>query len=256
MSVPVLRVRAVSVLVLGGTAEARALAAVLVEEGTSVVSSLAGRVARPRLPVGEVRIGGFGGAGGLADHLRETRSTVVVDATHPFAERISRHAAAACAQVEVPLLRLARPGWGQEQGADGWHWVEDHHAAAAAAAATGQRPFLTVGRQPLPAFVAPLADRDALVRVVDEPAAPLPATWRVVRERGPYRLEDEVATLREHGADVLVTKDSGGAFTRPKLEAAARLGVPVVVVRRPPAPVGVPSVATVAEAADWVRGQR
>ena len=240
------------VLVLGGTAEARALATRLDALGIPVLSSLAGRVARPRLPVGDVRIGGFGGVAGLSEHLRSTRPRVVVDATHPFAAQISGHAALACAEVGVPLLRLQRPGWSCLAGASSWSWVDTHEEAAQVTVPLGRRPFLTVGRQSLEAFAGPLASHDALVRVVDEPSVGLPAAWRLLRDRGPYSLEGELAVMGSHGADVLVTKDSGGSHTRPKLEAAARLGVPVVVVRRPPAPAGVATVAEVEAAVEWV----
>lgn len=153
------------ILILGGTAEARELAAALVAAGHPVLSSLAGRVSRPALPAGEVRVGGFGGVEGLAAFLRERRIAAVVDATHPFAARISANAAAAAEAARCPLLRVQRPSWREYPAAESWTWVADADAARAAAD-HAQRPFLTTGRQSLTAFL-PWADRDVLVRVVD-----------------------------------------------------------------------------------------
>jgi precorrin-6A/cobalt-precorrin-6A reductase len=238
------------VLVLGGTGEARRLATALVEAGADVLSSLAGRVADPVLPPGRVRVGGFGGVEGLAEALAEV--DVVVDATHPFAAAMTGNAAAAAAATGTPLLRLQRPGWSAGPG-DDWRWVSDLDEAAASVADAAS-VFLTTGRQGLAAFAG--LRGAVLVRSVDPPEAPLPPRTTVVLARGPFTVEEETALMREHAVDVLVTKDSGGAMTAAKLTAARELGVPVVLVRRPPLPHGVPVVATVEEALDWLADTR
>lgn len=243
------------VLILGGTAEARALAAALVSTGRPVLSSLAGRVKDPALPVGEVRIGGFSGprtsgVDGLADYLSERRIAAVVDATHPFAATISVNAAAATVRSGTPLLRLQRPGWRAHPDAARWSWVGSADQAAAAGAGS-RRPFLTTGRQSLDRFLV-WADRDATVRVVDAPERPLPERWHLIRSRGPYAYADEFSLMSGARIDLLVTKDSGGAHTMAKLEAARDLGIPVVVIERPPVPEGVPCAGTVDEALTWL----
>lgn len=240
------------ILILGGTSEARELAELLQASGVRFVSSLAGRVAQPRLPVGAVHIGGFGGVAGLRAYVLENRVEAVVDATHPFAEGMTRNAVAACTAHQIPLLRLERPGWGSMPGADTWHWVDDHDAAAKAAAALGECPFLTVGRQSVSHFVEPLADRPTLVRVVDAPSVPTPATWTVIQSRGPYPIDAERELFAAHDIDVVVTKDSGGAYTWAKMQVAAERDAAVVIVRRTSPPSHVETVADAVSAATWV----
>ncbi|MET8979335.1 cobalt-precorrin-6A reductase [Streptomyces sp. NPDC004539] len=242
------------VLILGGTGEARRLAELLTGRALRVTSSLAGRVAAPRLPPGEVRIGGFGGADGLAAWLREREVDAVVDATHPFAGTISFNAALAAAATRVPLLALRRPGWVPGEG-DDWHEAGSLEDAATLLPALGRRVFLTTGRMGLAAF-ADLDDLWFLVRSVDAPEPPHPARMEVLLDRGPFSLAGERELLLRHRIDVVVTKDSGGAATAPKLAAARQAGVPVVVVRRPPVPEGVPTVAEPEQAVRWLTDVR
>ncbi|MFC4608141.1 cobalt-precorrin-6A reductase [Streptomyces maoxianensis] len=238
------------VLILGGTTEARRLAESL-HPGARITTSLAGRVADPRLPPGEVRVGGFGGAEGLAQWLRAHRVDALVDATHPFAGTISFNAASAAVTAQVPLLALRRPGWIAGEG-DDWHNAGSLEEAAGMLPALGRRVFLTTGRMGLAAF-AGLDELWFLMRSVDPPEPPLPSRTEVLLDRGPFTLERERELLRRHRIDVLVTKDSGGAATAPKLTAAREAGLPVVVVRRPPVPEGVLVAATVDEAVARLR---
>ncbi len=236
------------VLLLGGTSEGRALAARLHPE-VDVVSSLAGRVPDPALPVGEVRIGGFGGVEGMRRWLVDSKVDAVVDATHPYAATITAHAAAVCDELGLPHLVLARPAW---PPGDAIVVGSDAEAAKTVAAERYSRVFLTTGRSGTAAF----ADVDAwfLIRAVTAPDPDtLPPRHQLVLSRGPYHYDDELALLRDHRIDALVTKNSGGQMTRPKLDAAAALGVAVVMVDRPPLPDGVTTVSTVDDAAAWVR---
>lgn len=233
------------VLILGGTAEARELAAALAARpGVHVTTSLAGRVNRPGALAGDVRVGGFGGVRGLTDWLREQRVDVLVDATHPFAAGITANAVQAAAASGVPAVVLRRPGWRPGPG-DRWHTVPSLAAAADLLPRLGSRVLLTTGRLGLAAF-AHLADLLFVVRSVEPPEPPMPPHTELLLARGPFTVADETALLREHLIDVLVTKDSGGAATAAKLTAARQLALPVVVVGRPPLPDGVSAVPDVA----------
>ncbi len=221
-----------AVLILGGTSEARSLASRLAARpGLRVISSLAGRVRDPALPAGEVRIGGFGGAGNLAAWLTDQHISAVVDATHPFAEGISASAAAAADRTGVPLLRVVRPPWLPGDG-DAWHPAASLAEAATMLPGLGDRVFLTTGRQGLATF-ASLRQPWFLIRCVDPPAGPVPPRCRVILARGPYDADAERALMRRHRIGVLVTKNSGGELTAGKLAAARDLGIAVVMVARP-----------------------
>ncbi len=243
------------VLVLGGTGEARALAAVLAARPhLEVTVSLAGRTGRVADDDGRTsrRVGGFGGAEGLAAWLRARAVAAVLDATHPFAARISAHARAACAAAGVPRLQLVRPPWTPAPG-DRWIEVADADAAAHRLPGLGRRAFLTVGLGTLAPFAA-CEGVWFLVRAATPPPAPPPLPGhRLLVARGPFAAAAEEALMRTHGIDVLVTKASGGAATAGKLTAARRLGLPVLMLRRPPPEPG-PRAATPDEAAAWLEG--
>lgn len=228
-----------TVLVLAGTTEASALVDALVASRVDVVASLAGRTTAPLPFPCPVRIGGFGGVHGLVDELRQRGVTLLVDATHPFAAVMPGHARDAAAIAGVPHLRMVRPPWPVRPG-----WVEVDDVASAASAVRG-RTFLALGRQQLNVFRG-IDDAELVVRAVDEPPD---GPWEVIRRRGPFAYDDEVALLREHRIDVLVTRNSGGPTA--KVDAAEACGVDVVVIRRPP-PVDAQTVSSVEDAVEWV----
>lgn len=201
----------------------------------TAVLSYAGRVANPKPQPVPVRIGGFGGVDGLATYLRETGITHLVDATHPFAAQISRHAIAAAAMAGVLHIALTRPAWTPE-GGDDWHRVGDIHAAVAALAEPSRRVMLALGRMHVEAFAAQPQHR-YLLRFIDRPdrAIGLPDHHLVI-DRGPFTVERDVTLLREHAIDLLVCKNAGGAGAMAKLVAARTLGLPVVMIDRPAIP--------------------
>lgn len=218
------------ILILGGTEEARHLARELVSRGHDVTTSLAGRTQDPKMPEGAVRRGGFGGAAGLAAHLRREDVELLVDATHPFAAQMSANAVAAAAETGVRLVRCLRREWVPEPG-QSWTAVPDVEAAAAALP-PGARVLLTTGHTGLEAF---LARRDCrfFVRVIEAPAGGLPAHAELVARRPPYALMFERELLDAHRITHLVSKNSGGLQTAAKLVAAAERGVEVIMIARP-----------------------
>lgn len=221
------------VLILGGTRDARDLAGLLTERNRRVITSLAGVTAEPVLPPGELRRGGFGGADGLAAYLLKEGIAVVVDATHPFAARISAQAHAACQSLGLPLIRLERPAW-QPEPDDRWTSATDA-AAAAGALPDGARVLLTIGRRQLePFFERP--GLSGIVRCIEPPGAVLPAGWRLLLERPPFSFDSEVDLLRGNGISHLVCKNAGGLPLATKLEAARALAIPVLMIARPEKP--------------------
>lgn len=221
------------ILILGGTGEARALADRLVDAGHDVTTSLAGRTSAPLLPQGALRIGGFGGPEGLAACLRTEAFDWLVDATHPYAGRISANAVAASAASGIPLLRLMRAPWDEPEDAR-WRHFESPEAAARALP-PGARVLLTTGHAGLDHFLA-RADCGFLVRVIQAPQAALPDHAQLLLERPPYDLDHELALLRDNGVTHLVSKNSGGGQTAAKLAAAGALGVAVIIIDRPAYP--------------------
>lgn len=221
------------ILILGGTAEARVLANLLPRHGYEPVSSLAGVTANPNRPTGQLRIGGFGGAGGLANYCRDSGIAAIIDATHPFAAQISRHAFEAAQATGLPIARLERPGWTEAPG-DCWLRVPDI-AAAVRAIPENARVLLTIGRKEAGAFFG-RADISGIARMIEPPLRQAPSTWTLRLARPPFLLRDELELMRSGSIDWLVCKDAGGESTRDKLEAARALRVSVIMISRPSKP--------------------
>ena len=242
-----------TVLILGGTSEAASLAnALSTNKALHVITSLAGRTTRPRALAGEVRTGGFGGIEGLLRYLREQDVEAVIDATHPFAAQMSRHAADACSELAIPRLSLTRPCWPRHAD-DRWYQVTDAKAATTILPGLGRRVFLTSGQQDLDVF----KDHDELwflIRTVEPIKGVTPKHWQWLQARGPFTENDEMALLQAHGIDVLVTKASGGTATYPKIAAARRLSLPVVMIKRPNPPDG-PVAESIEVALTWLQRQ-
>lgn len=238
------------VLLLGGTTEAAAMARLLAADPRfDATLSLAGRTTQPAVSPLPTRVGGFGGAGGLAAYLIENKVDALIDATHPYAAQITMNAVEAATDSAVPLLAVRRPPW-ERQAGDLWQEVPDAEAAVLALGAQPKRVFLAMGRLEVHVF-AKAPQHDYLLRSIDDPGAlPFPYVT-VVTGRGPFDLAGERALLQENRIEILVSKNSGGAATYAKIQAARALGLPVVMLARPSLPWS-DSVTKVAEAMQWL----
>jgi precorrin-6A/cobalt-precorrin-6A reductase len=240
-------------LILGGTGDAYQLAAATQQiSGLTVISSLAGRTQQPILPIGQVRTGGFGGEQGLIDYLRDHQIDLVIDATHPFARQISENAAGAALACGVPFLVLERSAW-QQDPADKWLEVADHQSAAELLPLLGQRIFLTIGRQEL-GFYAHLQDLWFLMRSIDPPDPTFMPPGELLLAKGPFELHSEQELLLKYQIQAIVTKNSGGSATYAKIVAAQELGLPIVMIQRPPAPPG-DRANTLEQAIKWLQNR-
>ncbi len=218
------------ILILGGTHEARVIAARLVADGHDVTTSLAGVTSSPILPEGKLRVGGFGGVGGLVDYLDTHQVDVLVDATHPFAATMSRHGFEAAQQFGCLLLRFERPAWIPRVDD---HWFDVPSLAEAAAMLPPRAvALITTGRKDLEGFFA-RQDIGGLVRTVEPISEDMPAGWREILDRPPQSVESEISLMRDNCITHLVTKNAGGDRTRAKLDAARDLGLPVIMISRP-----------------------
>ncbi|MGM4874792.1 cobalt-precorrin-6A reductase [Bradyrhizobium sp. 956_D2_N1_5] len=236
-------------LILGGTADASLLAAEVARARIDAVYSYGGRTRAPADQPLPTRIGGFGGVSGLADYIRRERITHAIDATHPFAAEMSRHAVQACAQTGTPLIALERAPWTKAPG-DTWIEVADVTAALAALPETPAKMFLAIGRQ----HIAPFASKPQhtyTLRFVDPPEAPLPFAADVIVSRGPFTFDGELEMMRTRGIAWIVARNSGGDGARAKIDAARTLGLPVIMIARPKLPERL-RVESVAEIMQWL----
>jgi precorrin-6A/cobalt-precorrin-6A reductase len=238
------------VLILGGTSEANRLAAEAAAVGLDAVYSYAGRTQVPVNQPLPTRIGGFGGADGLADLIRQKKFTHVIDATHPFATEISRNALAACAATETPLIALERQMWIRTAD-DVWIDVDDIAAAVVALPQARRNVFLAIGRQ----HIAPFAGKPQhayTLRFIDVADGPLPlADADLIVSRGPFTLAGELEMMRSRQIEWIVSRNAGGEGARAKIDAARELGLPVIMIQRPQMPERL-RVESVAEVMQWL----
>lgn len=225
----------INVLILGGTSEASKLACAVSERGIPAIFSYAGRVKTPKAQPLPTRVGGFGGAEGLAAFITQQRITHIIDATHPFATQMSRNVLAASLQTSVPAIALTRPAWAPTTH-DNWQHVASIDEAVSALECPAQRVLLAIGRMHLAAFAAQ-PQHYYVLRLVDQPTAPPPlAHFTTTVDRGPFTLEGDLALLQNHRIERIVCKNAGGEGAVSKLDAARALGVPVIMIDRPAIP--------------------
>ncbi|MFH0300893.1 cobalt-precorrin-6A reductase [Bradyrhizobium sp. 31Argb] len=236
-------------LILGGTTEANLLAAAIARAGLEAIYSYGGRTRNPADQPLPTRVGGFGGANGLADYIRREAITHVVDATHPFAAEMSRNAAAACAASGTPLIAIERVPWAKATD-DNWIEVADVASAVAALPENRARVFLAIGRQHIAPFGAKPQHAYTL-RFVDPPEGALPFDADVIVSRGPFTLQSELEMMRTRGIEWIVARNSGGEGARAKIDAARALGLPVIMISRPPLPERT-RMESVAEVMQWL----
>jgi len=240
------------VLILGGIGDSLKLTALASTiPGLEVINSLAGRTRQPVMTSTPTRIGGFGGVSGLTDYLREQKIDLLVDATHPFASKISWNAAIATSQLNIPRLMLVRPAWKKIEG-DRWLEVENNEIAVKVLPELGSRIFLSIGRQELGSYTH-LKHLWFLIRALDIPQTDnLVPPGKILTQRGPFSVEEERSLLQKYEIEAVVSKNSGGDATYPKIIAARELGIPVVMIQRPSLPEG-EKVSNVESAVSWIR---
>ncbi len=234
---------------MGGTTEASLAARALADTGVDAVFSYAGRTDAPAQQPLPIRVGGFGGVQGLVDYLQREGMTHVIDATHPFAAQMSRNAYAACEALGLPLLSLQRAPWLAGAG-DDWHHVGDIAGTVAALPIAPARVFLAIGKQNLAPFAA-LRQHHFLLRLVDAPAAPPLPNCSIVIAKGPFDVAGDTVLLAQHRITHIIAKNAGGQGASAKLEAARALGLPVVMIARPDAPLR-DTVDTIKAMMDWL----
>lgn len=236
-------------LIFGGTSDANMLAAEVARAGCEAIYSYGGRTRAPADQPLPTRIGGFGGASGLANYIRQERITHVIDATHPFAAEMSRNAVAACTATKTPLIALERAPWAKAPG-DNWIEVADIAAAVAALPESAARVFLAIGRQHIAPFGAK-PQHSYTLRFVDPPEGALPFAADLIVSRGPFTVQSELEMMHSRAIAWIIARNSGGDGARAKLDAARTLGLPVIMIARPPLPERL-RVGSVAEVMQWL----